>query len=600
MTDQPETDGLARGDVLGALRSRPEVSVLIVGGGINGIGLFRELALQGVDVLLVDKADFCSGASAASSHMIHGGLRYLENGEFRLVQEALRERDLLLQNAPHYVRPLPTTIPIFHWTAGLINGARTFLRLPGRPSGRGALVVKIGLTLYDLFTRRHRRLPFHAFQSRAQALARRPQLNPRITCTATYYDAWITHPERLGLELILDAEAMGPQARALNYVQVLGAAGQSVTLRDELSGAMVAVRPAVVINATGAWIDFTNQTFQQRTRLIGGTKGSHLIIDHPELLRATGDQMVYYENADGRICIMFPIHGKVLVGSTDIPVDDPEGVRCEEDEIDYILESVRHVFPAIALERSQILFRYCGVRPLPRSDAATPGQISRNHRSVLAPPGDGIAFPIYSLVGGKWTTFRAFAEQVADQVLPALGRARLAGSQDLAIGGGKAYPRSEAARRAWLAALHQRTRLPLARLELLLQRYGTRAAEVAAFLCAGPDAPLERHPDYSRREIVFLATCERVVHLDDLVLRRTPIALLGQLTPALLHELAGIVAEALGWPPQIADREIAQVELLMRRNHTDSLHPSAAAASRIVPQPALAGLDERITHVQRA
>ena len=577
--------------MLSALRSRPEVSVLIVGGGINGIGVFRELALQGVDVLLVDKADFCSGASAASSHMIHGGLRYLENGEFRLVQESLKERDLLLQNAPHYVRPLPTTIPIFHWAAGLVNGARTFLRLPGRPSSRGALVVKIGLTLYDLFTRRQRHLPFHSFQSREQALALRPLLNPRITCTATYYDAWISHPERLGLELILDAEAANPQARALNYVQVLGAAGQSVTLRDEISGVMFAVRPALVINATGAWIDFTNQTFQRQTRLIGGTKGSHLIIDHPELLKATGSQMVYYENADGRICIMFPIGDKVLVGSTDIPVDNPEAVRCEDDEIDYMLESVRHVFPAIALDRSQIVFRYSGVRPLPRSDAATPGQISRNHRCAVQPPGDGLAFPIYSLVGGKWTTFRAFAEQVADQLLPALGRARAAGSEHLPIGGGREYPRTEAARRAWLAALHERTRLPLARLGVLLQRYGTRAAEVAAFLCAGPDAPLEHHPDYSRREILFLATCERVIHLDDLVLRRTTIALLGQLTPALIGELAEIVGAGLGWSPHTTRQENVRTELLVQHNHTGDPPPSTPPASRITAQPALAGLD---------
>jgi glycerol-3-phosphate dehydrogenase len=591
MTDQPERNGLARRDVLSALRAQPEVSVLIVGGGINGIGVFRELALQGVDVLLVDKADFCSGASAASSHMIHGGLRYLENGEFRLVQESLRERDLLLQNAPHYVHPLPTTIPIFHWAAGLVNGARTFLRLPGRPSSRGALVVKIGLTLYDLFTRKQRHLPFHSFQSREQALALRPQLNPRIICTATYYDAWISQPERLGLELILDAEATNPQARALSYVRVLEAAGQAVTLHDEISGAALEVRPRVVINATGAWIDITNRTFQQQTRLIGGTKGSHLIIDHPELLKATGNQMVYYENADGRICIMFPVGGKVLVGSTDIPVDDPETVRCEDDEIDYMLESVRHVFPTIALDRSQIVFCYSGVRPLPHSDAATPGQISRNHRCALQPPGDEVAFPIYSLIGGKWTTFRAFGEQVADKVLPALGRARVARSQHLAIGGGREYPSTESARRAWLAALHQRTRLPLARLELLLQRYGTRAAEVAAFLCAGPDAPLEHHPDYSRREILFLATCERVIHLDDLVLRRTSIALLGQLTPALTDELAGIVAAALGWPPHTTRQEISRMDLLVQHNHSGGLRPSLPPASRITPQPALAGLD---------
>ncbi len=163
--------------------------MLIIGGGINGAGLFRDLALQGVDVLLVDKSDFCAGASSASSHMIHGGLRYLENGEFRLVREALHERNLLLQNAAHYVRPLPTTIPIFKWLDGTLLAAQKFLRLADRPSNRGALLVKTGLVLYDLFTRRQRALPTHRFacapsrcaaarSSTRRSSARRPTMTP--------------------------------------------------------------------------------------------------------------------------------------------------------------------------------------------------------------------------------------------------------------------------------------------------------------------------------------------------------------------------------------------------------------------------------------
>src|SRR5512134_3895499 len=133
-----------RNEILSALRHKPEVSVLIVGGGINGIGTFRDLALQGVDVLLVEKGDFCSGASAASSHMLHGGIRYLENGEFRLVREALTERNRLLHNAPHYAKPLPTTIPIFKWLSGMLNAPLKFLRLRDKPGERGAAVIKIG------------------------------------------------------------------------------------------------------------------------------------------------------------------------------------------------------------------------------------------------------------------------------------------------------------------------------------------------------------------------------------------------------------------------------------------------------------------------
>src|SRR5574342_209207 len=169
-----------RQDILSDLKKNPEVTVLIVGGGINGIGTFRDLALNGVDVLLVDKADFCSGASAASSHMAHGGIRYLENGEFRLVREAVQERNCMIQNAPHIVRPLPTTIPIFRLLSGLLNAPLKFLGLLDRPSERGSLVIKIGLVLYDAYTGKQRTVPRHRFMGRRESLAKWNKLNPAI------------------------------------------------------------------------------------------------------------------------------------------------------------------------------------------------------------------------------------------------------------------------------------------------------------------------------------------------------------------------------------------------------------------------------------
>src|SRR5512141_723160 len=145
-----------RSDILSSLKQNPKVSVLVIGGGINGIGTFRDLALNGVDVLLVERADFCSGASSASSHMAHGGIRYLENGEFRLVREAVQERNRLIQNAPHLVKPLPTVIPMFKRFSGVLNAPLKFLRMLDEPSERGALVIKIGLMLYDAYTGRER------------------------------------------------------------------------------------------------------------------------------------------------------------------------------------------------------------------------------------------------------------------------------------------------------------------------------------------------------------------------------------------------------------------------------------------------------------
>jgi glycerol-3-phosphate dehydrogenase len=558
---------MKRQQQLEVVSRRPEVSALIIGGGINGVGLLRELAFQGVDAILVEKSDFCSGTSSASTRVIHGGLRYLENAEFRLVKESLRERNRLLKNAPHYVRPLPITIPIFKWTAGLLPDLGRFLGFKVLPHDRGALPFQIGLSMYDRFAGRQNPLPRHSFSSRQAARALRPQLHEGVVCTATYYDAYISYPERLALELVFDAEQRCRDVHALNYVCAIGAKGDAVVLADEVSGRSFAIKPKVVINASGAWIDFTNRALQRETQYIGGTKGSHLVIDHPELLRATEGQMLYFDNADGRICIFYPVGGKVIAGSTDIPVSDPETAICDGDEVDYILESIRRVFPAIRLDRSHIVYRFCGVRPLPRSNSATPGEISRDHICAILPAGNGINFPVYSLIGGKWTTFRAFGEQVAGKILHDLGWPRRQSSADVPMGGGRNFPPGERDKRAWLASLQDIYWLPMERLEILLDRYGTRARDVAEFIGIAPDEPLQALPAYSRREILFMAEQEKIVHLDDLILRRTIMALLGQLSFALLVELAGVLAPALEWSEQRTQKEIEGTVRLMEKAH---------------------------------
>jgi len=347
----------------------------------------------------------------------------------------------------------------------------------------------------------------------------------------------------------------------------VAANGDTVVLADEVSGQSLAIRPRVVINATGAWIDFTNRALQRETQYIGGTKGSHLVIDHPELLLATQGQMLYFDNADGRICIFYPVYGKVIAGSTDIPVSNPETAMCDEDEVDYILESIRKVFPAIRLDRSHIVYRFCGVRPLPRSNSSTPGEISRDHICALLPAGNGITFPVYSLIGGKWTTFRAFSEQVADEILKELGRPRIESSADLPIGGGRNFPLSARDKKEWLASLNKTYGLPMKRLEILLDRYGSRARDVAEFISMEPDEPLRSLPAYSRREILFMAEREKIVHLDDLISRRTIMALLGQLSFGLLVELAGVLAPALEWSEQRTQEEIEGTVRLMEKSH---------------------------------
>ncbi|WP_116134116.1 glycerol-3-phosphate dehydrogenase/oxidase [Tropicimonas sp. IMCC34043] len=534
----PREERLARID-----NARPQV--LVIGGGINGASVYRELALNGVEVVLADKADFCAGASSALSRMVHGGLRYLENGEFDLVREALDERNRLLLNAPHLVRPLRTVVPIDSWMSGTLNAPLKFLGLTRAPSRRGALPLKLGLSFYDIYTRGRGGMPKHAFLSRRKVIARFPGFPDRVRCAATYFDGQVSHPERVVTEIFEDVARAGGKATALNYLAVTHIGPAGVVLQDRIGGGTVTCVPEIIINAAGAWVDLTNNCLAAPPcpAMVEGTKGSHLMIDHPGLREILGDDMVYYENIDGRICIMFVLHGMVLVGSTDLKVPDPDAVRCEADERAYILDGLKYVFPDIEVRDDQIRFIFSGVRPLPVSAAGTTGQIPRGHFTQwLIPATPGAHAPILCMIGGKWTTFRAFGELAANDTLDRLGLKRRCGTETLAIGGGLSYPEDPD---AWVADLAARSGLPLPRVATLLSRYGTLAQALAEAFAG--EQPLPGLAGYSDREIDYLIAHEQVETLEDLALRRTVIALAGQLDGAAIAALADRLARAKGW-----------------------------------------------------
>lgn len=547
-----------RSHTTAGLRDRPDIAVLVIGGGINGISVLRELALQGVDVVLAEKGDYCSGASAALSRMVHGGLRYLENGEFKLVRESLLERDRLLRNAPHYVAPLPTTVPIFDIFSGLANGAVRFLGLTRRPSRRGALAIKAGLAMYDLFTSARRLMPTHRFRGRAETLKTWPAINPAIRNSATYYDAWVSRPERLGLEMLLDATASG--ARALNYARVTST-GDGLVVTDTLTGEQLPVRPRLVINATGGWVDLTNKAIgASAPRMMGGTKGSHLIVDNDELLAALGGHMVYYENEDGRICILFPYLGKVLIGSTDIRVDDPDQVRCEEDEQRYILQSLAFVFPSLKITEDQIVFRFSGVRPLPASDDSFTGRIPRDHFCEFVEASGHLPATL-CMIGGKWTTFRSFGALAADMAMKRLDLTRSKGTQDMAIGGGRDFPSDP---ESWCASFAAAHGVSIERARTLLQRYGTSAIDFVSHPAVEQTLP---RSDYSAGEIGRIIEREHVECLADLFLRRTTIAISGGLSQELMDAVLDILAERKGWTASQAAAERSSFLALLADRH---------------------------------
>jgi len=549
------------------IKKNPNTTVLIIGAGINGIGTFRDLALQGVDCLIIDGSDFCSGASMASSHMLHGGIRYLENGEFRLVREALHERNNLLRNAPHLTHPLPTTIPIFKWFSGLFNAPLKFLGLLNKPAERGAVIIKLGLILYDAYVQGDSPMPGHCFENKEKALRKWPALNPDIQFAATYYDGGMYSPERLATEILLDGEVEGNHARALNYVRAEGAAGNAVLLRDEISGEEFSVTPEILINAGGPWIDIVNDKVNGSSAFIGGTKGSHLIVKHPELREAIGDHEIFFEYLDGRIVLIYPfLQGYVMIGTTDIRIDDPNQASCTEDEIEYILGMVPHIFPSLEVSREHIVFQFSGVRPLPPAKGTT-GQISRDHSIEVVEKSDQVPWPILNLVGGKWTSYRAFSEQVTNQVLRRLNQSRQESTARLPIGGGREYPTSKDTQKQWIRNQAEKSGISQDRMEELFTRYGTRAEQVAGSLSKITDYPLTHLPEYSKGEIGFLVENEMITHLDDFLLRRSKLGWVNQASYEIITELAGIIGELLGWDGKVQKEEVNRTLRILREQH---------------------------------
>jgi glycerol-3-phosphate dehydrogenase len=546
-----------RDEKLAKIAENSAFDVIVVGGGINGIGVFRELSLQGLRVLLVEQNDYCSGCSAAPSRMIHGGLRYLENGEFDLVRESLQERDALLRNAPHMVRPLPTTVPIRSVFSGMFNGLANFLHLPTKPAERGALTIKIGLILYDWVTRHQRVLPKHDFHGPQNTRGKWPQLRKDAKFTATYYDAWISHPERLGLELLDDSEAANPQSIALNYASLASDDDGNLILSDKETSANYSVTTKTIVNATGAWVDVTAAqmpgSYDGTSPMVEGTKGSHLVIDNPELRDALGGHMIYYENSDGRVCILFPYLSNVLVGATDIRVNSPGRTRCEEEETSYILQSLAGVFPDINVSSSQIVFSYSGIRPLPKSDQNFTGRISRGHFVKRL---DG-PIPQFCMVGGKWTTFRAFAEQATNDVLQELGKPRIRSTLSMPIGGGQDYPEDV---ESWLSTTCTNFEISPERARHMLDHYGSNAETVLIACDEFPDdSPLAINCPYTVSEIAHLIQSERAVHLPDILLRRTDLAITGNISSEIISRIAVIAAKCLGWDDAKREQEIASL-----------------------------------------
>jgi len=508
-----------------ALRSLGETEwdLLVVGGGITGAGVCREAARRGWRVALIEQRDFAWGTSSRSSKLVHGGLRYLKQGRFHLTLESVRERQRLMQQAPELIEP--QSFAIAH--------------APGRKPGRRLL--GLALTIYDRMAGR----ASHAYADRAAAAWLVPGWASAGMTGATLYRDAKTDDARLVQRVLAEARRDG--ALALNYLRAEGLMCEGaqvcgLELRDAESGATLAVRARCVVNATGVWADALRAQVAAKP-MMRPLRGSHLIVPHWKLPLAQSISLMHPR--DGRPVFFYPWEGATLIGTTDL---DHRGDLAQEPSItppeaQYLLEAVNDQFPALALTEADVMSCYAGVRPVVDDGSGKPSEAAREH-VVINESG------LVTVCGGKLTTFRTMAQQALQLAAPRVGNA---------------FERDEAPVFAPAATLD--VRLDRALRHRLAARWGFDAARCAA--TARRDE-FDCVPGTTTRwlEVRIAAEQEAVVHLDDLLLRRTR---LGLLTPGggLEHapRLRAACQAPLGWTDARWDDEVARYRRVLAAHY---------------------------------
>ncbi|MDC0718411.1 glycerol-3-phosphate dehydrogenase/oxidase [Nannocystis bainbridge] len=523
--------------------------LVILGGGITGACVARDAALRGLRVALVEKRDFCSATSAASSKLIHGGLRYLKNFELGLVRESLRERRLWELHAPHLVYPLPMLLPVYAGAAG-----------------SSLAELRVGLTLYDLLSwDRNRlpdpdqRLPAHRTLKPAEVLAAEPSLRAEgLKGGAVLHDCQMFSPERLELECLLSAAAAG--AELVNYAEAVGFVREGARvvgakIEGRLPGdGSVELRAPVVVNATGPWADLMLETLgsEPLTQLVR-SKGIHIITR-----KLTREYALMMAAGTGHFFVL-PWRDHALIGTTDeVYAGHPDAFRVTEADIAGLLATVNRFYPAAELRREDVLHSYGGLRPLV-DDGPQSGSYQKSRRAEVCDHGKTDGVPgLVSAIGGKWTTSRALAEKVVDVALRLLGRPRAPCTTDRTPLPGGAIGNF----RAFVAGLQARhPGLPGPLLHHLGRNYGARAGEVLALIQAEPTlgAPLRPGLPECGAEIVHASRAEWAIELGDAVLRRTGLGQLGDPGLRALEAAARLMGGARGWDRAEQVRQVDRV-----------------------------------------
>lgn len=503
--------------------------VIIIGAGVNGVGIAQEASLQGYRTLLLEQDDLCSGVSAWSGRLAHGGLRYLEHFDFALVRESLLERERLIKNAPHLARHIPWIMPVY------------------KHSKRGAQLVRLGMILFDLLSF-DKAAPRHKFLSTKKLLQYFPAIETNgLTGGFHYWDGQIELAERLCVEVALDAQAHGAEIRThsrveepiLNGTRVVG-----VRYRDTLTDEVHEVFAPVIYNVAGPWIDRVfreSANLPAQPRLNGGTKGSHLIVD---VFPGAPKEVIYYETrTDGRLILVIPWLGKYMLGTTDIRWDeDPSDARCDIGEAEYLIREVNALIPNANLTLDDILYTYSGVRPLPYQPEKDESAVTRTH--ILFDHAEHGINGLVTVVGGKLTTFRQLAEDAVANLNSRSGRKKAKSrTRNRTLPGGH-FKSIETliSELELLGAPHKVA-------ERLAHIYGSRALGIwnIVELNDASGEIIDEQTGLTRAEIEFVLVEEFPKTLTDLMARRLILAFEKGHGLSVLDEIADIAAGELGW-----------------------------------------------------
>src|ERR687896_50318 len=521
--------------------------LIVVGAGINGAGIARDAAMRGLKVLLLDKGDISAGTTQWATRLIHGGLRYLEYYEVPLVRESLKDREILFHIAPHLVRPLGFMIPIYEHTK------------------HGPLKVWLGMIAYDALSF-DKSVGNHHMLTPEEVLEREPGLNPEgLRGAAFYYDGQVEYAERVAVENAISAREHG--AVVLNYARVdrLIVENGDVTgveFTDVLGGGRYEARAPVTVNVAGPWVDEVLRRMDRygasERRMIGGTKGSHLVVD-PFPGAPKGEALYVEARRDGRPYFIVPWNGRYLIGTTDIRYEgDLDRVVADEEEIEYLLDETNHVIPEANLSRESVLFTYSGIRPLPYHPEGAEGSVTRSHIIHDHTREDPEVGGLISIVGGKLTTYRNLSRQTVDRVFEKLDlKAPESRADSVPLPGGAVEDFE-----SFAAEFKVTSGLADELAERLLRLYGARAPDVLQMASDDPSLRMPLGPSATVEsaligaEVLYAFRREMAQTLSDVLLRRTMVGMGPSVGLDVDEAAAQVAVKHLGWSEERAKSEV--------------------------------------------